>query len=231
MKRNEGIHRHDISDEAWERIKELLPGQAGKRGGVAKDNRLFINAAAWQTRTGAPWRDIPPEFGNWNSIHKRFCRWRDKGIWRTLADAAIGEPAGDIFMIDSTYIKAHADACGAIGRHKAARAVDTGKPLCNSMKIPAAEPEGGDTIMAQILVEENESLERAIRRFKRMVEREGIIRECKRREHYEKPSTIRNRKNKAMQRKLIKKVVGRRHALRERDRGSRERPGSYPPPR
>uniref|UniRef100_UPI000AC4E3ED transposase n=1 Tax=Treponema endosymbiont of Eucomonympha sp. TaxID=1580831 RepID=UPI000AC4E3ED len=60
MKRNEGIHRHDISDEAWERIKDLLPGQAGKRGGVAKDNRLFINAAAWQTRTGAPWRDIPP---------------------------------------------------------------------------------------------------------------------------------------------------------------------------
>ncbi|WP_162510923.1 IS5 family transposase [Treponema endosymbiont of Eucomonympha sp.] len=115
MKRNEGIHRHDISDEAWERIKELLPGQAGKRGGVAKDNRLFINAVAWQTRTGAPWRDIPPEFGNWNSIHKRFCRWRDKGIWKTLADAAIGEPAGDIFMIDSTYIKAHADACGARG--------------------------------------------------------------------------------------------------------------------
>jgi transposase len=33
MKKNEGIHRHDISDEAWERIKELLPGQAGKRGG------------------------------------------------------------------------------------------------------------------------------------------------------------------------------------------------------
>jgi small subunit ribosomal protein S21 len=99
------------------------------------------------------------------------------------------------------------------------------------MKIPAVEPEGGDTIMAQILVEENESLERAIRRFKRMVEREGIIRECKRREHYEKPSTIRNRKNKAMQRKLIKKVVGRRHALRERDRVLKERPGSYPPPR
>ncbi len=115
MKRNEGIHRHDISDEARERIKDLLPGQAGKHGRVAKDNRLFINAVAWQTRTGAPWRDIPPEFGNWNSIHKRFCRWRDKGIWKRLADAAIGEPAGDIRMIDSTYIKAHADACGACG--------------------------------------------------------------------------------------------------------------------
>jgi hypothetical protein len=40
---------------------------------------------------------------------------RDKGIWKTLADAAIGEPAGDIFMIDSTYIKVHAEACGAHG--------------------------------------------------------------------------------------------------------------------
>ncbi|WP_162504731.1 transposase [Treponema endosymbiont of Eucomonympha sp.] len=63
------------------------------------------------TRTGAPWRDIPPEFRNRNSIHKRFCRWRNKGIWKTPADAAIGEPAGDIFMIDSMYIK----ACGAHG--------------------------------------------------------------------------------------------------------------------
>jgi hypothetical protein len=41
--------------------------------------------------------------------------WRDKGIWKTLADAATGEPAGDIFMIDSAYIKAHEDACAARG--------------------------------------------------------------------------------------------------------------------
>ncbi|WP_062378000.1 hypothetical protein [Treponema endosymbiont of Eucomonympha sp.] len=45
MKRNEGIHRHDISREARERIKELLPGQAGKHGGTAKDSRLFISVA------------------------------------------------------------------------------------------------------------------------------------------------------------------------------------------
>ncbi len=40
MKENEGIHQHDISDEAWERIKDLLPGQEGKHGRVTKDNRL-----------------------------------------------------------------------------------------------------------------------------------------------------------------------------------------------
>ncbi|MBQ2313431.1 MAG: 30S ribosomal protein S21 [Treponema sp.] len=59
--------------------------------------------------------------------------------------------------------------------------------------------------MASITVESNENLEKAIKRFKRMVEKEGIIREYKKREYYEKPSTILNRKNKAIQRKLLKK--------------------------
>jgi small subunit ribosomal protein S21 len=44
--------------------------------------------------------------------------------------------------------------------------------------------------MATILVEDSENLEKAIKRFKRMVEKEGIIREWKKREYYEKPSTI-----------------------------------------
>lgn len=59
--------------------------------------------------------------------------------------------------------------------------------------------------MAHIIVDENEILEKAIKRFKRMVEKEGIIREFKKREYYEKPSTILNRKKKAIQRKLMKK--------------------------
>ena len=63
----------------------------------------------------------------------------------------------------------------------------------------------GETHMATINVDENENLEKAIKRFKRMVEREGIIREYKKREYYEKPSTILNRKNKSLQRKMMKK--------------------------
>jgi small subunit ribosomal protein S21 len=59
--------------------------------------------------------------------------------------------------------------------------------------------------MAHIMVDDNEPLEKAIKRFKRMVEKEGIIREFKKREYYEKPSTILNRKKKAFQRKLLKK--------------------------
>ena len=60
--------------------------------------------------------------------------------------------------------------------------------------------------MATILVEDTENLEKAIKRFKRMVEKEGIIREYKKREYYEKPSTILNRKNKTLQRKMMKKT-------------------------
>ncbi|MCP4176255.1 MAG: 30S ribosomal protein S21 [bacterium] len=60
--------------------------------------------------------------------------------------------------------------------------------------------------MANIKINEEEPLEKAIKRFKRVVEKEGIIREWKKREYFEKPSTINNRKKKAMQRKMAKKL-------------------------
>ncbi|MDR0908642.1 MAG: 30S ribosomal protein S21 [Spirochaetaceae bacterium] len=60
--------------------------------------------------------------------------------------------------------------------------------------------------MAHIIVDDNEPLEKAIKRFKRMVEKEGIIREFKKREYYEKPSTILNRKKKSLKRKQLRKT-------------------------
>ena len=60
--------------------------------------------------------------------------------------------------------------------------------------------------MAFVKVDDNEPLEKSIKRFKRMVEKEGIIREWKKREYFEKPSTILNRKKKALARKQMKKV-------------------------
>ena len=71
--------RHDISDEAWSLLESHLPGQAGQWGGIANDNRLFINAVFWILRTGAPWRDLPLEYGKWGTVNQRFNRWRAKG--------------------------------------------------------------------------------------------------------------------------------------------------------
>ena len=55
--------RHDISDRVWELLEPHLPGRKGSWGGVATDNRRFINAVFWILRTGAPWRDLPSEYG------------------------------------------------------------------------------------------------------------------------------------------------------------------------
>jgi transposase len=61
------MERTLLRDDQWERIAHLLPGKAGDRGVTAKDNRLFIEAVLWIARTGAPWRDLPAQFGRWHS--------------------------------------------------------------------------------------------------------------------------------------------------------------------
>ena len=87
MKTPTPIHRrHDISDEIWKLLEPHLPGREGVWGGIAEDNRLFIDAVFWILRTGAPWRDLPPDYGGWSNAHRRFIRWRDKGIWEKLLE-------------------------------------------------------------------------------------------------------------------------------------------------
>ena len=107
--------RHDISDAVWRLLEPHLPGRKGVWGGIANDNRLFINAVFWILRTGAPWRDLPPDLGGWKNVHRRFCRWRDKGIWENLLDAVIDEPDYEWLMIDASHAKVHPHAAGAKG--------------------------------------------------------------------------------------------------------------------
>ena len=99
--------RHDISDESWAKIELLLPGRKGIWGGNARDNRQFINAIFWILRTGAPWRDLPPSYGDWKNTHRRFCRWRDKEVWENLLVELIDNPEFELFMIDASHIKVH----------------------------------------------------------------------------------------------------------------------------
>ncbi len=112
-------HRHDVTDEVWAVLAPQLPGQAGRWGGVAEDNRRFINAVLWILRTGAPWRDLPADYGDWKNTHRRFCRWRDKGQWESLLAQLIQEPDMEWLMIDASHVKAHAHAAGAVGGNEA----------------------------------------------------------------------------------------------------------------
>ena len=108
-------HRHDISDAAWALIEPHTIGNKGTWGGNAKDTRLFIDAVFWILRTGAPWRDLPPDYGNWNTVQRRFCRWRDKGIWEKMLEAIVDEPDFEWLMIDASHVKVHPHAAGAKG--------------------------------------------------------------------------------------------------------------------
>ena len=106
------MRRHEIPDDRWGRIKDLLPGQPGDPGVTAKDNRLFINAVLWIAKTGAPWRDLPERFGPWGSVWKRFDRWARKGVWKQVFET-LQDPDLEWMIIDSTVIRAHQHAAGA----------------------------------------------------------------------------------------------------------------------
>jgi transposase len=104
--------RHAISDAHWERIKDLLPGQAGDPGVTAKDNRLFIDAVLWIAKTGAPWRDLPARFGPWYNVWKRLSRWAKKGTWQRVFEA-LQDPDLEWLILDATVIRSHQHAAGA----------------------------------------------------------------------------------------------------------------------
>ena len=107
------MERTLLRDDQWERIAHLLPGKAGDRGVTAKDNRLFIEAVLWIARTGAPWRDLPAQFGRWHSVYMRFSRWSKQGVWERLMAVLIDEPDLEELIIDATIVRAHQHAAGA----------------------------------------------------------------------------------------------------------------------
>ena len=110
--------RHRLSDGQWVRIEHLLPGKPGDRGRSGDDNRLFVDAVIWMARTGCPWRDLPPFFGKWNSVWKRFRRWAKAGIWERILAALADDPDFESVIIDGTVIRAHQHAAGGKGGFK-----------------------------------------------------------------------------------------------------------------
>ena len=71
-------HRHDICDKVWALMELHFPGQRGQWGGIAQDNRRFINAVFWVLRIGAPDVTCRQIMGN-GAIHQHFIRWRKSG--------------------------------------------------------------------------------------------------------------------------------------------------------
>lgn len=118
-----------LRNEQWRRIEHMLPGKPGDPGGRGKDNRLFVEAVLWISRTGAPWRDLPEHFGHWNSVYQRFACWSKIGVWqRVFMELSKDSEFAQRVYLDSTIVRAHQHAAGAVKktvrRHLVARAAD-----------------------------------------------------------------------------------------------------------
>ncbi len=106
-----------MSDEEWTFFEPFLIERGPKRGRPPGDHRLVLDGVFWIGRTGAPWRDLPEFFGNWNSVYQQFRRWTVSGVWDVLLQALNETGAGQdsVQMIDSTVVRAHQHAAGAKG--------------------------------------------------------------------------------------------------------------------
>ena len=109
------MSRRTLTEAHWRRVSPLLAGKPGDRGRSGADNRLFLDAVLWLARTAAPWRDLPPELGNWRTVHSRFRRWTIAGVWERIFNALAEDPDFEYVLVDATISKVHADATGAKG--------------------------------------------------------------------------------------------------------------------
>ena len=104
--------RRILSDSQWQRIAPMLPGKDDDPGRTARDNRDFLEAVLWIVRTGAPWRDLPAEFGLWNSV---FRRWTLKGVFEKVFQELSADADFEYVLIDGTIGRLHQHGAGAKG--------------------------------------------------------------------------------------------------------------------
>ena len=118
-----------LTDMQWDRIKGFCLGKKTDPGQTGGDGRLFVEAVLWIARTGAPWRDLPEQFGNWNSVFKRFRRWVNNGVFQRIFNELSSQELDlEYVSVDGSIVKVHRHGQGAKG----------GLSL-----RPQASPEGG----------------------------------------------------------------------------------------
>ena len=108
--------RRELDDEEWAVIEPLLP--VGRFGPYPAHLRDQLEGVVWRFRTGSQWREMPGEFGAWQTVYDAFARWRDAGVFGALMGAMIAEAARrgqvdlSLVSVDSTSVRAHQDAAG-----------------------------------------------------------------------------------------------------------------------
>lgn len=134
-----------MTDEEWAIVEPFLASPSSCGGRPPSNHRRTLDGILWICRTGAPWRDLPEEFGNWNSVWRQSRRWSQSDVWDVVLQA-LADGGGEldmVQMIDSTTVRAHRCAAGEKGglssRRSAAHAAASA-PRCISAATRAAFP-------------------------------------------------------------------------------------------
>jgi len=129
----------EIRDNQWEKMYSYLQGHPRAYAGKEEECRLFIEATHWILRSGAQWRLLPEKYGNWNSVYKRFARWCDHGVWEEMHQHFAGDPDMENILLDSTVVRAHPCAAGALKKAagKKARHLDVAEAVSAPRSTPA----------------------------------------------------------------------------------------------
>lgn len=101
-----------LTDGQWSRIQLLLPSSAGRRGRPFRDDRRVVEGIIYRYRCGIAWRDVPAEFGPWQTIWKRHRRYSGDGTWDSILAAllTVADAQGEVdwsVSVDSTVNRAH----------------------------------------------------------------------------------------------------------------------------
>lgn len=104
-----------LTDAQWARISPLMPSSDGRQGKPFRDHRQVVDGIIYRYRTGVGWRDVPAEFGPWQTVWKRHRRLAGDGTWDQVLAALLADAdaAGLIdweVSVDSTINRAHQHA-------------------------------------------------------------------------------------------------------------------------
>jgi transposase len=97
--------RYKLNDHEWAAIKPMLPNKP--RGVPRVNDRRVLNGIFWILRSGAPWRDLPDNFGPYTTCYNRFVRWRRAGVWAKIMSALAGAHDAAVQMIDTSIVRVH----------------------------------------------------------------------------------------------------------------------------
>jgi len=105
--------RHKISNEQWELIADEF-GSAKSTGRPPVERRTVLNGIFWIMRTGSPWRDLPDEFGAWQTVWRLFNQWNGDGTLDKILTKLrqLDEINEELWCIDGTVVRAAKCAAG-----------------------------------------------------------------------------------------------------------------------